>query len=364
MALESSFSDGEDDDLDGILDDALQEFDVGPVPEPPCLAGSSDEVPASSIPLAEDDALSALTDRHGVALDGSAPDVNADVRAFEEAISSLNSLPPNGAAGSAGNGEHTEEEDLKLVEDFLKSLSSQFESMGLAEDGGSGPAGASASGADAALAAAATAAADGGGEGDGGKMPSEAEIDQLTRDLEALLRTEGGNLGAGAAPDAAQGEEADGRDIEIPAGDSSNNTSRADGTADGAPASGSAGGEEFNKIVESVVGELLSKEVLEGPMEQMRDAYGEWLPQNVESLNKEEAERYRKQADIVNRICTEYGKDDSKMANVMALLTEMQSTGSPPQAVMAKLGTGDDASSGDAAKNLDTLLNPADCPVQ
>jgi Pex19 protein family len=368
MADEEDF-----DELDGILDSALAEFDIvasdgnSTAVFAPDLSDSSLRSPlADFASTATNDIVSSADrdvvfdplpfppiyddsagDRDGAdergadsdGVDGGAGDdaggAGADddgLRAFEDALKSLNALDVGGA-GDATVGEHTEEEDMKLVEDFLKSLGSQFEGMrtpGAAAPGSAG-----------------TAL---GGNGQ--------QEDDVSRSLESLLAGLGG---AGSA--------ADGGSVSRESG--AGGASSAAGTEAGVDAgvgggATPAGGPEFERIVESVVGELLSRDVLKGPMEQMRDAYAAWLPANEDSVGDTEAARFRKQESIVQRICTLYDGDACSTTAVMALLQEMQDTGAPPTDVMKQISDGDDGGSGagggdGAATELEKLVN---CPVQ
>lgn len=132
-------------------------------------------------------------------------------------------------------------------------------------------------------------------------------------------------------------------------------------------------------MVESIVGEILAEDVLREPMEQMRVAFSDWLPENRGSLPAADAARYDKQADIVGRICKEYERGNTQTAHVMALLQEMHDTGAPPPEVMSQLG-GQEGAEG-AAAGIDGLGAvgmgageragdggegdlPQDCPVQ
>jgi Pex19 protein family len=329
--------DDEFEDLDGILDSALDEFDIG------VADGNSaaNIAPGAAVTVTTDDdpltaALAPFDDdifdrlplivQTGEDLEPErtpTPDANTGdidgMRAFEDALKSLNTLDLNsGDSGDAGAGEHTEEEDMKLVEDFLKSLGSQLEGMSTP---GAAARSSGSAGADTPL---------------GGNM---------AREFESLIAGFGGDSGA-ASSDVA--------------------SSSAAGDTGGGDGTGPAGGPEFEKIVENVVGELLSKDVLKGPMEQMRDAYAVWLPANADTVGETEAARFRKQEGIVKKICALYEREDCSPAAVMSLLQEMQDTGAPPTEVMKQLG--DDGTDGSAGGNGDGAAAEMDklagCPVQ
>lgn len=104
------------------------------------------------------------------------------------------------------------------------------------------------------------------------------------------------------------------------------------------PASASAA-PNVDKLVENIVGQLLSEDVLKEPMLQMKDAYKQWLPENKEKLSKENYEKYQTQENLVNEICDKY-ESGASTEDIMQLLTKMQETGAPPDDVMNKLSAG------------------------
>jgi peroxin-19 len=336
----------EEEDLDGILDSALDEFDDVPVAGVSSLRNSS----CSSETQNERNPgpVSVSTEIEQVCATGpgdrDAPEdsrssetrENNDegVRAYEDALKKLNELK----SGNVGEEESRadEEEDLKLVEDFLKSLSTQFESMGVPRDGE--------------------------------HTSDDAIPEDLSRELAALFSgaAMSGDDAAFPADEAGDG-----------AATMNNGHSRdSNGASRGVPSSlpiasasesGGAIGPEFEKIVESVVGELLSKDVLKGPMEEMRVAYEQWLPENESTLTATDCERYRKQNAIVGKICALYESGNDNPSAVMNLLQEMQDTGAPPSEVIRQLGDSDDSVSQNGSGPggpLADLEKLAKCPVQ
>lgn len=118
---------------------------------------------------------------------------------------------------------------------------------------------------------------------------------------------------------------------------------------------------EMEKLVDTIVGQLLSEDVLKYPMMQMRTAYEEWLPENASSLTKEEKERYTVQKQLVDQICEKYNaKADS--SEIMDLLSKMQDTGSPPEAVLKKIDSASTPSSAVETPDVDKLVEM--CPMQ
>lgn len=241
-----------DDELDGILDGALEAFEsTNQKAEPAASEAVGDKLPGK-LEKAEGDSSAAEGE------DGISPELHDEAaKAFDEAVKALGDLnikPPEGAEGDDVN-----EADMKLVEEFMTSLGSSLGGVGVP-----------------------------GGKGAPGKNE-----------------------------------------------DGSSDALGGDGT-----------GQNMEKLVESIVGHLLSEDVLKGPMLQMRDAYAEWLPKHAEELSAEELGRYSTQQELVEQICQKY-ESGAESGVIMELLSKMQETGSPPAEVMKGLST--DGENGDAS---------------
>lgn len=222
-----------DDDLDGILDGALEAYDVP-------LNKSCETTPAKRIAQAPDEPH---------AEEEAVPDLSVDeiTRAFEDALKDL------GRAGTAeGADDEATDADMKLVEEFIKSL--------------------------------------------------------------------GTSAGGGGA----HSEGVDDTNVE--------------------------------KIVENLVEHILSKDVLQTPMIQMRDAYKAWLPENKQTLSDDQVRRYTRQQQLVEEICQRYqqGADNE---GVLELLSKMQETGSPPEEIMKQV-----SAEGERNSELDKIADS--CGVQ
>ena len=219
----------DDDELDGILDDALEAFDkpesnVQPVEPNAEGTSAKDSKPSQENPT-------------------ELPDIDEATRALEEAFGSLAQME----AGNDGDelGGDVDENDLKILEDI-------FQKMGAI-----------------------------------GNMPGDKDAEET----------------AGASTDANASKTA------VPA---------------------------IEQMVESIVGHLLSEDVLKKPMMTMRDAFAKWLPENAESLSAEELGRYSKQQELIEQICERFEAKASS-SEIMELLSEMQKTGQPPEAVMKEV---------------------------
>ncbi|KAI0565926.1 Pex19 protein [Gracilaria domingensis] len=255
----------DDTELDGILDGALEAFDnVQDGSSAPSRATEQSDVEEIARDVAPDQAIPEESGTRSPVRD------DETGKALEEALKALREL----GVGEDQGREEVHEEDMKLVEEFMTSLSSSL----------------------------------------GNLAPQNAFDDQPR----------------GAA-----------------------HASEAEHVNGGRP--------EVEKLVDTIVGQLLSEDVLKLPMMHMRTAYEEWLPNNLESLSAEERERYTKQQDLVRQICAKYeAKADS--AEIMELLSKMQDTGSPPDAVLQNLDSAAPGSPSFQASDIEKFGDM--CPMQ
>lgn len=238
-----------DDELDGILDGALEAFESPPKPK--AKGTPSDQASDVSAPALE------LSDEPKTPEDIGPELKDEAARAFDDALKALGDLNVN--APQDGDGEEVNDADMKMVEEFMASLGSSLGGLGAPGAGGDG-----------------------------------------TREVPAGE----GEPGPGGVPGAGLG---------------------ADGVVP-----------NMEKLVESIVGHLVSEDVLKSPMLQMRAAYAEWLPKHAEELSEEELGRYGKQQELVEEICKRY-ENGADSGTIMELLSKMQETGSPPADVMKGL---------------------------
>ncbi|KAM9845149.1 peroxisomal biogenesis factor 19 [Aulostomus maculatus] len=102
--------------------------------------------------------------------------------------------------------------------------------------------------------------------------------------------------------------------------------------------SGESGGQEGNilPIMQSIMQNLLSKEVLYPSLKEITTKYPEWLDANKPSLSPEDYQRYEQQAKIMGEICQQFEKEDegdkdSMFESIMELMQKLQDLGQPPK---------------------------------
>lgn len=97
-------------------------------------------------------------------------------------------------------------------------------------------------------------------------------------------------------------------------------------------------------LVDGIMRQLLSKEILYQPMKEIGERYPPWLEEHKGSLDSEEYATYTRQYKYIQEICGIYESDPDNFNGLMALLQEMQECGQPPQEIIDELSP-EDASS-------------------
>ncbi|KAG2425681.1 hypothetical protein HXX76_013523 [Chlamydomonas incerta] len=123
------------------------------------------------------------------------------------------------------------------------------------------------------------------------------------------------------------------------------------GGGEGGEGGGPPGG--VNMMVDFIMQHLLSKDVLYGPLKEIRDRYPPWLEAHSGKLPAEEYGRYVAQYEAVQRVCEHYEKAPADYAKLMDLIQEMQTYGDPPGDIVEEM-------TGGAGRDLTTALANAD----
>ncbi|KAM9790298.1 peroxisomal biogenesis factor 19 [Syngnathus typhle] len=99
---------------------------------------------------------------------------------------------------------------------------------------------------------------------------------------------------------------------------------------------GGGAGDDANvlPIMQSIMQNLLSKEVLYPSLKEITAKYPEWLEANKSSLSPEDAQRYEQQAEVMGEICQHFEKEengDKVFEGIMDLMQKLQDLGQPPK---------------------------------
>ncbi|KAG2676418.1 hypothetical protein I3843_12G052200 [Carya illinoinensis] len=97
------------------------------------------------------------------------------------------------------------------------------------------------------------------------------------------------------------------------------------------------GSQDMESIVETMMQQLLSKEILQEPMKEIGERYPKWLEDHKASLSAEEYERYSRQYILIKDLNEVYENDPSNFNRVVELMQKMQECGQPPNDIVQEL---------------------------
>ncbi|XP_029498929.1 peroxisomal biogenesis factor 19-like [Oncorhynchus nerka] len=104
---------------------------------------------------------------------------------------------------------------------------------------------------------------------------------------------------------------------------------------------GQGGGEDGNilPIMQSIMQNLLSKEVLYPSLKEITEKYPEWLNSNRQSLPADQFQRYEQQHKVMGEICSQFEKEgersgrdgENRFESILELMQQLQDLGQPPK---------------------------------
>ncbi|XP_011070126.1 peroxisome biogenesis protein 19-2 [Sesamum indicum] len=98
-----------------------------------------------------------------------------------------------------------------------------------------------------------------------------------------------------------------------------------------------AGSQDMESIVETMMQQLLSKEILHEPMKEIGERYPLWLEDNKAKLTDEEYARYTHQYELIKELNQVYETDPSNFNKIVELMQKMQECGQPPNDIVQEL---------------------------
>jgi peroxin-19 len=124
--------------------------------------------------------------------------------------------------------------------------------------------------------------------------------------------------------------------------------------------------EKMVGFLEKIMETLMSPDILQKPMQELREKYPEWLAKNKDKISAEEYQRIQSQYEYSRKICAVYenSKFPDCLPQLIELMKEMQAYGQPPDEIVSSLSS--DAGGQGPLPNLPGLenLDPKNCHVQ
>ncbi|MCO5558205.1 hypothetical protein L7F22_011784 [Adiantum nelumboides] len=115
----------------------------------------------------------------------------------------------------------------------------------------------------------------------------------------------------------------------------------------------------MQSIMDTMMQQLLSKEVLHEPMKEFCEKYPNWLEVNKPSLTDEDFRRYSRQYEYIKELCSVYESTPDDFPRIVDIMQNMQVCGQPPDDLVQELGPGMDLK-GDGLPFLSDLLKEGD----
>ena len=93
----------------------------------------------------------------------------------------------------------------------------------------------------------------------------------------------------------------------------------------------------MESIVETMMQQLLSKEILHDPMKEIGERYPRWLEDHKASLSTEDYMRYSHQYELIKDLNEVYENDSTNFNKIVELMQKMQECGQPPSDIVQEL---------------------------
>lgn len=119
------------------------------------------------------------------------------------------------------------------------------------------------------------------------------------------------------------------------------------------------GSQDMQSIMDTMMRQLLSKEVLHEPMKEFCDKYPNWLEANKSTLSNDDFNRYSRQYAYIKELCEVYDSTPDDYHRIVDIMQNMQACGQPPNDLVQELAPGMDFG-GDGLPFLSDLLREGD----
>ncbi|XP_033641177.1 peroxisomal biogenesis factor 19-like isoform X1 [Asterias rubens] len=106
---------------------------------------------------------------------------------------------------------------------------------------------------------------------------------------------------------------------------------------------------EMMPMMQQMMQNLLSKDILYPSLKEVVEKYPDWLEQNKTKVEQSDFDRFTKQYGLMTRLCLEYESENQtdaqevrqeRMTRIMDLIQEMEGLGQPPKDIVGEGGAG------------------------
>ncbi|CAM9243407.1 unnamed protein product [Ectocarpus sp. 4 AP-2014] len=98
--------------------------------------------------------------------------------------------------------------------------------------------------------------------------------------------------------------------------------------------------EDYNGVMDNIMQQLLSRELMYDPIKQICDTYPEWLATHRERLAPADYQRYGQQYQSFQRVLAVYETEPDNFPRLMELMQDMQEHGQVPAEIIKELAPG------------------------
>lgn len=100
------------------------------------------------------------------------------------------------------------------------------------------------------------------------------------------------------------------------------------------------GSQDMHSMMDVVMRQLLSKEVLHEPMKEIGARYPDWLESNKSKLSNKDYSRYSRQYELIKQLCIVYETNADDFQRIVDIMQRMQDCGQPPSDIVQELNPG------------------------
>ncbi|DBA87289.1 hypothetical protein WJX77_009974 [Trebouxia sp. C0004] len=110
--------------------------------------------------------------------------------------------------------------------------------------------------------------------------------------------------------------------------------------AAGVPGGQEGSSEDMSGLVDGIMHQLLAKDVLYQPIQEIGARYPQWLTDHRGKLSPEDLQRYSQQFEHIQQISQLYEQEPDNFPKLINLLQQMQACGQPPQEIVDEMAPG------------------------
>ncbi|KAL3141031.1 Natural resistance-associated macrophage protein [Trebouxia sp. C0010 RCD-2024] len=103
------------------------------------------------------------------------------------------------------------------------------------------------------------------------------------------------------------------------------------------PANQQGAGEDMSGLVDGIMHQLLAKDVLYQPIQEIGSRYPQWLQDHRQRLSPEDLQRYSQQFQHIQEITRLYEQEPDNFPKLINLLQQMQACGEPPKEIVDEM---------------------------